>query len=139
MEILKEAQKLSSEQVLIDRYTLAEWIFDPRFVTPASDSQRVCIDGHVSGTSELSFKEQEAFLASRGLSKASLEDVAVALVVNLVATGNSLIGWCMQELRWRYAIRVGGGLLTFSHEGSLKLYEDMLEARADVIVAVRLP
>jgi hypothetical protein len=41
MEILKEAQKLSSEQVLIDRYTLAEWIFDPRFVTPASDSQRV--------------------------------------------------------------------------------------------------
>jgi hypothetical protein len=113
-EMLCEAQELVAERDnrnLVLPTRLKEWERDKTFKATTTIPERIQIDGHVEGGDGKTRAEQEAFLKSKGLPQANLEDLAAAFVAFYVATGKNLF----EGKR----VRAAGGVLNFHSDGLL--------------------
>ena len=115
IEILQEAHGLVTDRDLIYPDQLAEWEKDPKFTTYATNSERICIDGHVPNSLRKTRAEQEAMVGRENLP--TLEDLAVAFAVNWIATKEPLFGWYDKAQGWAYTVRAVGGALFFLING----------------------
>jgi hypothetical protein len=128
-EMLCEAQVLVAvrdNRDLVWPDDLITWKDDKTFQATSTTPERIQIDGHVDGGDKKSRSDQEAFLKSKGLPQANLEDLAAAFVAFYIATGKSLF-----EGQW---VRAAGGQLSFG-SGGLSV-DDIGDARSDSFVAV---
>lgn len=82
---------------LIGEWQLSLWAEDDRFTGAVSDSQRVCIDGHVKALARKNRPDQEGLLREKRLALPNKEDLAVAFVLHWVATREPLFQWYMDE------------------------------------------
>ena len=112
-EMLCEAQGLVREREnglnLVWPDDLQTWKDDKTFKATSTTPERIQIDGHVDGGDAKNRADQEAFLKSKGLPQANLEDLAAAFVAFYVATGTRLF-----EGKW---VRAAGGALDFVSYG----------------------
>lgn len=122
-EVLCEAQELVTERVLIDPYELNDRANDHRFTVACMTPERIRIDGHVEGGDGKTRAEQDAFLKAKGLSLATLEDLAAAFVAFYVATGEPLFAWNKKWNDESFQVRAAGGEL---HFGSYGLCESLI-------------
>jgi hypothetical protein len=107
-EMLCEAQALvavrdSRDLVWPDQ--LEQWEQATTFKATSTTPERIQIDGHVAGGDGMSRADQEAFLESKKLPQANLEDLAAAFVAFYVATGKDLFEGKV--------VRAAGGALDF--------------------------
>ena len=108
-EMLCEAQELVVKREgrdLVLPTQLNKWKDDKTFKATTTIPERIQIDGHVDGGDGMNKSDQEAFLQTKGLPQANLEDLAAAFVVLYVATGKDLF-----EGQWARA--AGGALFLF--------------------------
>jgi hypothetical protein len=110
IEFLREAQGLVADRDLIWPDQLATWAKDPKFTTEATNSERICIDGHVPNSINKDRTEQEKMVGKENLP--SLEHLAVAFAVNWIATGEPLFGR-YDKNEWSHVVRAAGGALGF--------------------------
>lgn len=104
--ILEEVQGLSENRTLIPAATSEFFRRVPLFSQAAEFSERICIDGNVGGAEHRTLQVQQEILASRKLTMAKIEDLAVAFGLFYVATGNSLFGaWSMMGTSVPYHVR----------------------------------
>jgi hypothetical protein len=115
IEILQEAQGLVGDRDLIWPGQLATWEKDPKFTTEATNSERICIDGHVPNSRNKDRTEQEKMVGKENFP--SLEHLAVAFAVNWIATREPLFGWSNKSNEWSYVVRAAGGALYFYSYG----------------------
>jgi hypothetical protein len=140
IDILNEAQGLvrgRDQRDLIYPDHLEKWQRDERFTKPAAKSERICIDGHVKGGDAKDRATQEKFVSDKGLSLASIEDLAVAFALHWVATGEPLFGWRSQN-SYSYWVRGAGGSLGFDHDGLYARGVRGDDGSPDVAVAARV-
>jgi hypothetical protein len=140
IDILNEAQRLvggRDQRDLILPQELEKWQRDERFTKPAAKSERICIDGHVKGGDAKDRATQEKFVSDKGLSLASIEDLAVAFALHWVATGEPLFGWYSQN-SYSYWVRGAGGSLDFPHRGLRAYSVNDDNDDPDVAVAARV-
>ena len=107
-EMLCEAQGLVAERDnlnLVWTNQLERWKDDKTFKATSTTPERIQIDGHVEGGDGMNRADQEAFLKSKGLPQANLEDLAAAFVAFYVATGKNLFEG--------QVVRAAGGVLRF--------------------------
>jgi hypothetical protein len=121
IEMLQEASELANAAGLLDRWVLASWSVQERFTEVATESERICIDGHVEGMDSKTRKEQTSFLSGKGLVMPSLEDLAVAFALHWVATGEPLFGWMNDSWTSSYEIRAESGALAFINSTPLSI------------------
>ena len=115
IEILREAQGLVVDRDLICSNQLATWAKAPKFTTEVTNSERICIDGHVPNSIKKDRTAQEALVGKENLP--SLEHLAVAFAVNWIATREPLFGWYDKSSSWSYVVRAAGGALFFYSDG----------------------
>ena len=115
IEILQEAQGLVTDRDLIYPDQLAIWAKDPKFTTEATNSERICIDGHVPNSNNKTRTQQEEMVGKENLP--SLEHLAVAFAVNWIATREPLFGLYDKSNSWSYVVRAAGGALHFFSDG----------------------
>jgi hypothetical protein len=112
-EMLCGAQVLVAEREngrnLVWPDDLKTWKDDKTFQATSTTPERIQIDGHVEGGDGKTRAKQEAFLKSKGLPQANLEDLAAAFVAFYVATGKDLFE--------RKVVRAAGGALCFVSNG----------------------
>jgi hypothetical protein len=140
IDILNEAQGLvggRDQRDLILPQELEKWQRDERFTKPAAKSERICIDGHVKGGDAKDRATQEKFVSDKGLSLASIEDLAVAFALHWVATGEPLFGWRSQN-SYSYWVCGAGGSLNFDHGGLYATSVDAGDGNHRVAVAARV-
>lgn len=95
LQILQEAQTLVSareKRDLIVPGQLNKWAGDERFLARVVSSERICIDGHVEGGDQMRRAAQESFVASKGFTLSSQEDLAVAFALHWIDTREPLFG-----------------------------------------------
>jgi hypothetical protein len=115
IEILREAQEVVVDRDLIWPHQLAQWSKDPKFTTEATNSERICIDGHVPNSNNKTRTQQEEMVGKENLP--SLEHLAVAFAVNWIATREPLFGLYDKSNSWSYVVRAAGGALHFFSDG----------------------
>ena len=111
-EMLCEAQGLVAERDnlnLVWTNQLERWKDDKTFKATSTTPERIQIDGHVEGGDGMNRADQEAFLKSKGLPQANLEDLAAAFVAFYIATGKNLFEG--------QVVRAAGGVLGFFSYG----------------------
>ena len=137
IDILQEAKELVTDRDLIYPSDLAKWEKDPKFTTDATNSERICIDGHMPKSLRKTRAEQEAMVGRENLP--TLEDLAVAFAVNWIATKEPLFGWYDKAQGWAYVVRAVGGALYFHSDGlSVHALNDA-GSSAGIAVASRAP
>jgi len=136
IDILQEAQELVTDRDLIWPERLTEWSKDPTFTTPATESERICIDGHVPNSINKNRAKQEKIVGKDNLP--SLSELAIAFAVNWIATGEPLFRW-NKSGGWSYVVRAAGGALDFLSVGLsvVVIYDD--HSDDDVAVSSRAP
>jgi hypothetical protein len=117
LDLLEESQELARKHLIVHPAELASWRSDPRFVSRVGRSEKVCIDGHVQGLTAQSRGRQAELLAEKGLTAATLQDVAVAFAVFYIATEQPLFGWHDRSIHLTFWIRAHGGVLGFGEGG----------------------
>ena len=137
IEILREAQGLVTDGNLIWPTELESWAKDPKFTTEATNSERICIDGHVPNSTSKDRTEQEALVGKENLP--SLEHLALAFAVNWIATGEPLFGRLNKSNEWSYVVRAAGGALHFFSDGLNVDDIDDAFSNDDVAVSSRAP
>jgi hypothetical protein len=135
-EMLCEAQGLVAERengrnLVWPGFLKTTWKDDKTFQATSSTPERIQIDGHVKGGDGKTRAEQEAFLKSKGLPQANLEDLAAALVAFYVATRKNLFE--------DHAVRAAGGVLRFIRFGLLVRTLGDSDSDGSVAVASRVP
>jgi hypothetical protein len=134
-EMLLEAHELVAERDerdLVWPIQLNKLEKDKTFQATTTTPERIQIDGHVEGGDGKTRAKQEAFLKSKGLPQANLEDLAAAFVAFYVATGKSLF-----EGQW---VRAADGALYFDSLGlSVKFIDSPFICDSDVAVSSRVP
>jgi hypothetical protein len=136
IEILREAQGLVADRDLIWPTQLEEWEKDPKFTAPATNSERICIDGDVPKSINKDRSEQEKMVGKENLP--SLEHLAVAFAVNWIATREPLFGRYNKN-EWSHVVRAAGGALYFSSLGLRVLGIGDGFSNANVAVSSRAP
>lgn len=138
MELLEEANGLVRERALIWNEQLELWSEEPRFLAKARTPELIRIDGHVEGGDKKTRREQEQFLAKRGLTMAPVEDLAAAFAVHYIATKQPLFGWTQQD-RETYFVRAAAGQeLYFNRIGLNAGYNKDSACYDGIAVAARL-
>jgi hypothetical protein len=108
-EMLLEAQGVVGERDLVRPDDLKKWEKNSKFTDTCTTPERIQIDGHVEGGDGMPKDKQLTLLETKGLSLATLEDLAAAFVAHYVATGEDLFGG-----QW---VRAAGGALLFNSRG----------------------
>jgi hypothetical protein len=135
IDICIEAERLVAARdkvPLFERECLSKWRDLPHFTYTISCSEVFCIDGRVDGGDNLDRAAHEWFLSARGLEFAKEGDLAVAFVLHMVATGESLFGT-------RTYIRNLEGSLFFCYEQGLFNGRVFDYIKSSVGVSARLP
>jgi hypothetical protein len=101
------------------------------FKATTTTPERIQIDGHVKGGDGKTRADQEAFLKSKGLPQANLEDLAAAFVAFYVATRTDLFEG--------KAVRAAGGALFFHSRGLRLVGISDGSSRGYVAVSSRVP
>jgi hypothetical protein len=141
-EMLREAHELVAERDernLVWPTQLNKWEKNKTFQATSTTPERIQIDGHVEGGDEKTRAEQEAFLKSKGLPQANLEDLAAAFVAHWVATGEPLFGWYNKFDQWTFTVRAAGGALGFVSVGLVVDDLDDDHCNSFVAVSSRVP
>lgn len=136
MALLQEAQELVQDRKLIYPNQRIRWMKDPKFNKEAERSERICICGHVEGSSNMTRSEQGTLVGEENVP--SLEDLAVAFAVHWIAIGEPLFGWCDSPEGRSYVVRAVGGELHFSEWG-LSVIDIRDDLRARGLVAAAQP
>jgi hypothetical protein len=108
-EMLLEAQGVVRERNLVWSDDLKKWEKNSKFTDTCTTPERIQIDGHVEGGDGMPKDKQLKLLETKGLSLATLEDLAAAFVAHYVATGKDLFEYKV--------VRAAGGALYFFSNG----------------------
>ncbi len=133
-EMLSEAQGLATgrdHRNLVYPDQLKEWEQATTFKATSTTPEWIQIDGHVEGGDAKNRKDQEAFLESKGLAPANIEDLAAAFVAFYVATGKDLFE--------DQVVRAAGGALDFYSNGLRVLGIGDVISYSLMAVASRVP
>ncbi len=128
-EMLLEAQEVVREReglYLAWPDWLKEWEKNSKFTDTCTTPERIQIDGHVEGGDGMPKSKQLTLLETKGLSLATLEDLAAAFVAHYVATG--------EDLFENKVVRAAGGALDFASYG-LDV-DDVVDGNSNSYVAV---
>jgi hypothetical protein len=139
IDIMHGAQQLVTEQALFDEETYNYYARNEKFRTPATHSEKICIDGRVEGLDGKTRGEQESALQERGLTLAIYEDIPVAFAVFWVATGKPLFGWLKDldgdECPFTPMPRASRGAFYFDRDGLCCISDNPTYEENDIAVA----
>lgn len=139
IDIMHGAQQLVTGQALFEEEAYKYHARNDKFTTPATHSEKICIDGRVEGLDGKKRVEQESALQERGLTLADYEDIPVAFAVFWVATGKPLFGWHKDtdgdECPFTQMPRASRGVFCFTRDGLFSIGDDPTYAGNDVAVA----
>lgn len=138
MELLEEANGLVRERALIWNEQLELWSEEPRFADKSPTPELIRIDGHVEGGDKKTRREQEQFLAKRGLTMPPVEDLAAAFAVHYIATKEPLFGWTQRDRETYYVRAAAGQELYFNRIGLNAGYNKDSACYDGIAVAARL-
>ncbi len=141
-EMLCEAQGLVTardHRNLVYPNQLKEWEQATTFKATSTTPERIQIDGHVEGGDGKTRTQQEAFLESKKLPQANIEDLAAAFVGYWVATGDPLFGWFGKSREFTYVVRAAGCALNFDSSGLYVRDIDGDVSFSSLAVASRVP
>lgn len=103
-DMLQEAAELATGPIDVTE-GLPRWHSNPLFLNPMEQATKVCICGHVAGSTGLTRSEQEGLLRQRGLRAASMPDLITAFVVFGIATQEPFFGWYHRLQGISYRVR----------------------------------
>jgi hypothetical protein len=141
-EMLLEAQRVVGEREgreLVWRGDLKKWEKKSKFTDTCTTPERIQIDGHVEGGDGMPKDKQLTLLETKGLSLATLEDLAAAFVAHYIATGEPLFGWYSKSDGWSFVVRAAGGALRFYSHGLYVYGIGDGDSSSYVAVSARVP
>ncbi len=139
IEILEEAQRLTTHRELIERASLSWFENNEAFHARAALSETIRIIGSIEGFQGCSLAKQKYYVQGRGLELPSLPDLAVAFAAFYVATGQPISGWFSKPRERAFWARAESGAIGFGAEGiSLSNIPDDHDSE-NIGVAARIP